>query len=79
MNKEELLMNNAKETLEIINNNIKKLNSIMEEITHYGYKYDLELESIDCSTIISIKKLYKLNAILTKDFTSNYYGEYSEK
>ncbi len=70
MNKEELLMYNAKETLEIINKGIEKLNSIMEEITRYGYKYDLELEDIDCSTVSSKKQYHRLNAILTKDLST---------
>lgn len=79
MNKEELLMCNAKETLEIANKCIEKLNNIMEEFTHYGYKYDIELESIDCSTVETQRKKYILKASVMKDFCSNYYGEHNEE
>ena len=70
MNKEEVLMCNAKETLEIANKCIEKLNDIMKQLTLIGYKYELALDEIDSSTLDSTDKHYKLNAILMKDLSN---------
>lgn len=70
MNKEELLMCNARETLEIANKCIQKLDDILNQISFLGYKCELDLETIDSSTLDSNNQHHKLNAILMKDLSN---------
>lgn len=70
MSKEELLMCNARETLEIANKCIQKLDDILNQISFLGYKCELDLETIDSSILDSNNQHHKLNAILMKDISN---------
>lgn len=73
INDKEMLYIDAKTKLEIINTKIKELNETLDTL---GYEYEMNLETIDYSTIEKKKTYIQLNVTLKKDLPNCVVKEY---
>lgn len=73
INDKEMLYIDAKTKLEIINTKIKELGETLDTL---GYEYEMNLETIDYSTIEKKKTYIQLNVTLKQDLPSCVVREY---
>lgn len=73
INDKEMLYIDAKTKLEIINTKIKELSETLDIL---GYEYEMNLETIDYSTIKNKKTYIQLNVTLKKDLPSCVVNDY---